>query len=210
MSLSQPNSRLELSRVPVDRDAHILPDDRGTPVGDLLHYHNLGAPHRSHTQPDLLIVTCMDHRVQLRMPPNFAFVLRSAGANVSQLEFDFSFAIAVAGIRSVCLIGHDQCRMVGVRATREQFVSGLIQHAGWNRQDAEELFDEHAPRYEIPDPAEFIWLEAQWLRGAYADITVTPLFYAIEDRRLYQLTDALVSPGVAAHSVDSERGERPQ
>ena len=175
--------------VPVNNAGDILPVYRGTSVGDLLAYHNLATPHRRHTEAELLIGMCMDHRLQLRIPSSFAYVLRCAGANLGMLEFDVSFAIAVGGVRSVCLIGHDRCRMIEVASKREGFVSGLVENAGWDRQRAEEHFDEHSSRYGFGDVADFVWLEAQRVRSAYAGICVAPLVYSLDDRRLYQLME---------------------
>ena len=194
MGWSRRHGKVELTHVPVGDASDILPEHRGTAVGDLLAYHNLGAPHRHHTKADLLIGMCMDHRLQLRIPSDFAFVLRCAGANLGMLEFDVSFAIAVGGVRSVCLIGHDACRMVDVASKREAFVSGLVENAGWNRQRTEEYFDEHSSRYGFGDVADFVWLEALRIRRAYAGICVAPLFYSLDDRRLCQLDDTRPTP----------------
>ncbi len=54
---------------------------RGTPMAELLSYQNLGEPHCHCTEAELLIGMCMDHRLQLRIRSNFAYVLRCAGGN---------------------------------------------------------------------------------------------------------------------------------
>ncbi len=195
--------------VPVNDQSDILPVYHGTAVGDLLAYHNLGAPHRRHTETDLLIGMCMDHRLQLRIPANFAFVLRCAGANLGMLEFDLSFAIAVGGVRSVCLIGHNGCRMVDVASKREAFVTGLIDNAGWDREKAEKHFDSHSARYGFGDVVDFVWLEAQRLREMYPGITVAPLVYMLGDRSVRQIVEARQSFATAHQTVDEKGGERP-
>jgi carbonic anhydrase len=73
----------------------ILPEYRGTPVGLLIEYHNLGRALGSMTAPQLLIGMCMDSRKALRIPNDFAFVLRTAGANMRDNEFRIAYAIAV-------------------------------------------------------------------------------------------------------------------
>lgn len=198
---------MDVSRIKVDTAADILPQYRGTPVADLLDYHNLGAAHRRHTEADLLIGMCMDHRLQLRIPSGFAFVLRCAGANLGMLKFDVSFAIAVGGVRSVCLIGHDGCRMVDVASKREAFVSGLVENVGWDRHRAEEHFDEHSSRYGFGDIASFVWLEAQRLRRAYVGISVAPLVYSLDDRSLCQITDSRPSIATVHGTVETKGGE---
>lgn len=198
---------MEKSLIRLDTAAGILPQYRGTPVADLLDYHNLGVPHRCHTDAELLIGMCMDHRLRLRIPSNFAYILRCAGANLAMLEFDVSFAIAVGGVRSVCLIGHDGCRMVDVASKREAFVSGLVDNVGWGRHRAEEHFEEHSSRYGIGDVASFVWLEAQRLRKAYAGISVAPLVFSLDDRRLYQITDSHPSIATGYRTVEKKGGE---
>ena len=204
---SRRHSKVELTLVPVGDESDILPEYRGTAVGDLLAYHNIGIPHRRYSEPELLIGMCMDHRVQLRIPSDFAFVLRSAGANLGMLEFDVSFAIAVGGARSVCLIGHDGCRMIDVASSREAFVSGLVENVGWDRHRAEEHFDTNCSRYGIGDLASFVWLEAQRLRIAYEDVCVAPLVYSLDDRSLCQISDSRPSIATAHAAVDAEGGE---
>ncbi len=183
------DGEMNITLVPVSDTSDILPRYRGTAVGDLLAYHNLGAPHRRHVEAELLIGMCMDHRLQLRIPSNFAYTLRCAGANLGMLEFDVSFAIALGCVRTVCLIGHDGCRMVDVASKRAAFVSGLVENAGWDRRSAEEHFDEHASRYEIGESVEFMHFEARRVRATYSDIIVAPLSYSTCDGKLYQILE---------------------
>jgi carbonic anhydrase len=173
--------------VAVRNERDILPAYRGTPIETLLAYHNFARFHRDHCEAELLIGTCMDPRVRLEIPSSFAFILRCAGANLRVLEFDVSFAIAVAGIRSVCVIGHSECRMVDVASKREAFVSGLVGNARWDRQLAEEHFDQDSSRYDLGDVVSSVRREALWLRETYAGVTVAPLFYSLDDRSLYQV-----------------------
>lgn len=58
----------------------------------------------------------MDHRVRLRIPENFAYILPTGGGNLRHSEFKVSFAIAVGGVRAIALIGHSYCGMAGVAA----------------------------------------------------------------------------------------------
>ena len=168
----------------------VPPAYRNTPIADLLAYHNLKLPHRQHVQATLLIGMCMDNRIVLRVPDNFAFILRAGGANFQRVEFKVSYAVAVGGVRAMCLIGHDQCGMVDLRARRQIFVDGLVVNGGWNRQDAEQHFDKYAAVFEIGDPAQFVLSEARRLRQRYPGVTVAPLFYQIRDGLLYQIVEA--------------------
>lgn len=173
--------------VPVNRSEDILPRWRDTPIGDLLRFHNLGVPFESHESASLVIGMCMDNRKVLRMPDNFAFVLRAGGANFRRAEFKLSFAIAVGGARAIALIGHDQCGMVGLHARRGAFIDGLVRHAGWKREDAELHFEQWAPFFEIGDAARFVLDEAERLQLRYPNVPVAPLMYLLGDGRLSQV-----------------------
>jgi carbonic anhydrase len=162
---------------------------RGTPVGALLRYHNLGAPVLGRAEkPELLIGMCMDSRKHLRMPDNFAFILRTGGANLRLAEFRVSYAIAVGGVRAIALIGHTNCGMSGLSARREQFVEGLVA-AGWSRAAAEDHFARHAPQHEIGAEDEFILAETRRLREIYPKVAVAPLLYRVEDNSIAMLRE---------------------
>ena len=175
--------------LPVRSPADILPAYRETPVGDFLAYHNLGAPHRSYRQAELLVGMCMDHRKVLRIPDNFAYILRSGGANLRRIEFKVSYAVAVGGVRTICLLGHDKCGMVDLTARRGEFVTGLVENGGWDASAAAQHFDHWAPVFEIDDAAEFALSEARRLRGRYPKVIIAPLMYDLGDGLLYQVPE---------------------
>jgi carbonic anhydrase len=173
--------------IPVNYRDDILPEYRDTPVGLLLEYHNLGRAVGSAASPQLLIGMCMDSRKALRIPNDFAFVLRTAGANMRDNEFRISYAIAVGGVRTIVLIAHTDCGMARLEQRREQFIRGLTQAAGWDESRATRHFQVSAPKFGIRDEVEFVLQEAERLRGIYPRITVVPLLYRVEDDLLYQL-----------------------
>jgi carbonic anhydrase len=166
----------------------ILPAYRDTPVGRLLRYHKLAAPQPPYLRPELLIVTCMDYRVTLRLPERFAFVLRAAGANLRWSEFMVSCAIALGGVQTICIIAHDDCVMSGLATRREAFVAGLVRNAGWSSTTAAAHFDEQAPSCDIGDPAMFVRAQATDLSVRYPRVIVAPLLYSIGEGLLYQVT----------------------
>jgi carbonic anhydrase len=168
----------------------ILPEYRDGPVGLLLAYHNLGRPLDEHAKAQLLIGMCMDNRKQLRLPANFAYIIRTGGGNLKYNEFKVSFVIALRGVRSIALIGHTNCGMVNLIARRERFIEGLVEHAGWEREKAEEHFTTLAPLFEIRDPIYFVSSEAKRLQSLYPRIQVAPLLYRVEDNRLYQIQES--------------------
>jgi carbonic anhydrase len=131
----------------------------------------------------------MDNRILLRIPDNFAYILRAGGANLKRIEFKVSYAVAVGGVRTICLIGHDQCGMVDMHARRDVFVNGLIENGGWERHEAEQHFDQFSPVFDIRYPVEFVFSEAQRLRERYPRVTVAPLFYHVSEGFLHQITE---------------------
>ncbi len=165
----------------------ILPEYRDTPVGMLLEFHNLGRAVGSAVAPQLLIGMCMDSRKSLRIPNDFAFVLRTAGANMRDNEFRISYAIAVGGVRTIVLIAHTDCGMARLTERRAQFISGLMNAAGWDEARATRHFEVSAPKFGIRNEVEFVLREAERLRGIYPRIAVAPLLYRVEDDLLYQL-----------------------
>src|SRR5687768_14252244 len=173
--------------IPVNYLDDILPEYRRTPVGLLLEYHNLGRASGTSKAPQILIGMCMDSRKSLRVPNDFAFVLRTAGANMRDNEFRISYAIAVGGVRTIVLIAHTDCGMARLNERRDQFIHGLTDAAGWDEARAVRHFEEAAPKFGIRDEVEFVLREADRLRTIYPRITVVPLLYKVEDDLLYQL-----------------------
>jgi len=173
--------------IPVNYGDDIFPEYRGTPVGLLLEYQNLGRAMGAASAPQLLIGMCMDSRKSLRIPSDFAFVLRTAGANMRDNEFRISYAIAVGGVRTIVLIAHTDCGMARLGERREQFIRGLMDAAGWDEARAIRHFEDCAPKFGIRDEVEFVLCEAERLRAIYPRITIVPLLYRVEDDLLYQL-----------------------
>lgn len=178
-----------LSLVPVNNLSDTLPMYRGTPVERLLRYHNLGEPLPPSTgHAELMVGMCMDHRKDLRLPNEFAYVLRAAGGNLRGSEFEISYAVGVGGISTIVLLAHTDCGMAHVTAKHEIFVRGLVERAGCKEEDASRHFAEYATRYEIGDPLQFIAAEAVQLQSYYPRLMVAPLLYAVKDDRLTQIT----------------------
>jgi len=173
--------------LPVNYREDILPQYAATPIGLLLEYHNLGRAQGALSRPQLLIGMCMDSRKSLRIPNDFAFVLRTAGANMRDNEFRISYAIAVGGVHTIALIAHTDCGMARLEERRDQFINGMVENAGWDRARAEQHFADSAPKFGIRDEVDFVLREADRLRAIYPRIFVAPLLYRVEDDLLYQL-----------------------
>ena len=162
---------------------------RDTPIGLLLAYHNLKQPAETYSTAQLLIGMCMDHRKRLQIPENFSYIIRTGGANLRYSEFKVSYAIAVGGVRAIALIGHNNCGMVNIISRKEQFVNGMAEGAGWDREWAEEHFMHFAPMFEIGNEIDFILSETKRLRLRYPQIQIAPMLYRVEDNRLYLIND---------------------
>lgn len=175
--------------LPVSKPEDVFPRYRDTPIGLLLEYHNLQREFDSYTRAQVLIGMCMDNRKHLHIPDNFAYIIRTGGANLRYSEFKVSYAIAVGGVKALALIGHTQCGMVHLAARRALFIEGLIENAGWSREEAQEHFDRFEPMFEIGNEADFVLSEAKRLRAQYPKILVAPMIYKVEDNLLYLLEE---------------------
>ncbi len=175
--------------LPISSKSDIPPQYQETPIELLLMYHNLDKPFESYSRAKLLIGMCMDHRKHIHIPDNFAYIIRTGGANLRYSEFKVSYAIAVGGVQSLALIGHTQCGMVNLIARKGQFVQGLVENAGWEQLQAEEHFHHYAPMFEIGNEMDFILSEVKRLRLRYPKICVAPLMYRVEDNRLYLISE---------------------
>ena len=175
--------------IPIEKKADISPELQGTPIGLLLEYHNLNREYETYSQAQLLIGMCMDNRKHLHIPDNFSYIIRAGGANLRYSEFKVSYAIGAGGVKSIALIAHNQCGMVNLVARKEIFIQGLIENAGWEREQAEEHFMQLAPMFEIGNEVDFVLSETQRLRMRYPKIQVAPLLYKVEDNLLYQVKE---------------------
>jgi len=162
---------------------------KNTPISILLEYHNLRIPYGAVTTPQMLIGMCMDNRKYLHIPNNFAYIIRSGGGTLRFSEFKVSYSIAIGGIKTIALIAHNHCGMVNLMSKREQFIQGLVDVVGWERQRAEDHFMNFAPMFEIDNEIEFVLEEAKRLRTKYPNILIAPIHYNLDDNMLYLIKE---------------------
>ena len=160
-----------------------------TPIGNLLEYHNLNKDFDTYDSAQLLVGMCMDNRKHLHIPDNFAYIIRAGGANLRHSEFKVSYAISVGQVHHIALIGHNNCGMVNLHARKEQFIDGLVENAGWDKEFAEEHFNQFSPLFEIGNEIDFTLGETQRLRVRYPKIQIAPMLYKVEDNRLYLIKE---------------------
>ena len=175
--------------ITVSTTESIFSEYKDTPIGLLLEYHNLNRPLDEYAKAQLLIGMCMDNRKHLRLPDNFAFIIRAGGANLRYSEFKVSYAIAVGGVKSIALIGHNNCGMVNLMSKKDLFIQGLVESAGWERKWAEEHFMHFASMFEIGNEVDFVLSEAKRLRLRYPRIQIAPLLYRVENNRLCLISE---------------------
>ena len=175
--------------IDISKANNIFSEYQQTPIGLLLEYHNLNRPPDNYLSARLLVGMCMDNRKRLRIPDNFSFIIRTGGANLRYNEFQISYAISVGGIQHIALIGHNNCGMVNLKSRKDQFVKGLVDKAGWEKEAAENHFAHFAPKFEIGNEIDFVLSEAKRLRLMYPKICIAPMFYKVEDNKLYLLTE---------------------
>jgi carbonic anhydrase len=158
---------------------------RNTPIGLLFEYHNMGRSDAAYDEAKILVGMCMDNRKRLNIPENFAYVIRTGGANLQYSDFKISFAVGVGNVQHLAVMGHNHCGMVNLVGKKEQFISGLVSNAGWSRNKAEEHFASLAPLFEIQNETEFVLSQVERLKNKYPKICIVPLFYDVDDNQIY-------------------------
>lgn len=171
---------------PFKKEEDILPKWQGTPIHDLLAYHNLCRSRRVYDRAEMVILMCMDYRKILRIPDNFAYVLRTGGGNPRNVQFEISYAIAVGGANALAVIVHDDCGMVGLSERRDIYVKGLIE-AGWEKEQAEDCFHKQTRSHEIGDLLNFAVGESRKMQSIYPRTIVAPLYFSLKEEALYQV-----------------------
>lgn len=148
------------------------------PIEILLQSHNQGQFFPPFDRPVLAVVTCMDFRIQLHMPENFAFVLRTGGANPAPVEPYLAFSVARMGIGAIALIGHTDCAM--------QYPDPyVLNHLPTNEHHIQHYRAQIAA-LAIGEVEPFTRRQARKLT-ARLGLPVVPLLYRVEDHRLVVL-----------------------
>lgn len=165
---------------------------RETPIADFLAYHNLHEGFKTYAFAEILIITCMDFRVSLNVPDKFAFIIRAAGANTRHSEFGVSYAIAIANIRHIALIGHTDCGMVHLHDRKDAYASGLSELPGWDKAKSTGNFHAFAPLHEIGSEYDFTLTEAKRLQQQYPGVMVAPMIYDVKNGKIALIPDGQV------------------
>jgi len=178
----------ENTLVPVLRKDDIPDCYKHTPLEKLLLYHNLNYPFGSYSNAEMLIVMCIDNRMQLHLPDNFSYIVRNGGAKINTVLFPLSFIVATTGAKTVAVIGHSDCRMRDLETHRLGFISGLTEQ-GWTKKRAENFFVEMKSSFAIKNVASSVLADTRTLRSRYSNLLVAPLYYSVEDKKLYLIKE---------------------
>ncbi len=162
---------------------------RDTPIEKLLKYQNLKSPLTKTDKAELLIGMCMDNRKQLHIPDNFAFIIRSPGANLEFSHFPISYVIGVVGVKYIAIIGHDDCAMVNLESKKDRYIDGLVKNAEWSASKAAQSFAKNEPIFEIHDEVEFILEQTHLLRKIFPTVTIVPMIYKVKENLLYLIKE---------------------
>ena len=160
-----------------------------TPISQLVAYHNFREEHKDYEKAQMLIGSCMDFRTRLTIPNKFAFVIRNGGANLHYSEFHIAYALSVAQLKHMAVIGHTDCGMVNLNARKDIFIAGLAENVGWDEGNAERFFNHYAPQFEIRDAVEFTLKQVNMLRKRFPEIQIIPLIHNVEDHLLYLIEE---------------------
>lgn len=172
---------------PVTTPDDVLGPYRGTPIESLLLAQNLGVEFEFSGEPQLVVATCIDPRIDLRLPPGSAFIIRTAGVNLKdEALFQFGFLTSVMGLRHVALIAHEDCAMTRLHDKRQTFVDRLVERTGCDARSAELYFDDHVDFWNVPDAITVVRDHAENIRRG-GGVVVAPLFYSLREGRLLQI-----------------------
>lgn len=173
----------------ITKTEDILPEYRETPIGLLLEYHNLNRKHEEYSHAEMLVGLCMDNRKHLNIPKNFSYIMRTGGANLRHYEFQISVAIGVGNIKYIALVGHTNCGMSNLDSKKGKFIQGLVNNAGWEKEKALQYFEQFSRQFEIGNEIDYTLKEVKHLRFVFPKIVIAPLFYKLNDNRIYHISE---------------------
>lgn len=156
-----------------------------TPIQKLIEYHNFNKPHEEYNQPKLLIGTCMDYRVNLKIPDKFAFIIRNGGASLRHNDFQIAFGLTVGGCEAIAVIGHTDCGMANLQQKQSTFVDKFVNKLNYEEKIAKDFFLTKSPENEIYNEIDFTKQQVSELSEKYPNIPVIGLIYEVKDNLLY-------------------------
>ena len=186
------HEELDLDRlIPVKIPSDIPVEFIRTPIEGLLRAQNMFdiGDDISHA-PTLIVGMCIDHRKQIYLPKNGAYIIRSPGANMQGQEYSIALALS-AGIKYMALIVHNKCLMTDPLEQKRHIEDALIGEHGWTKEQLGEALD-HFTERKIGDPVSFAIEESNRLEKLFKSLKVVPLLYDLFSDRLFIIKAAAV------------------
>jgi carbonic anhydrase len=156
---------------------------KGTPIEAYIQSQNLGYPISPHSEPQLLICSCIEFRFSLRVPAMYAYVIRTAGARLHGAEFTLGYVLS-RGVKNILLISHNDCGMAKIPQHRQDIIKIFVEQ-GWSERSAQDFVNSRAKRFAIDDELEGLKHEYYRLKHLFKAVHVAPLFLDLADGRVH-------------------------
>jgi carbonic anhydrase len=167
----------------IDSCSNIPPEWQKTPIEKFILSENFGEKIEGTGSPELLIATCIEFRYALPIPRMFAYVLRRASGRLMGSEFSLAYILS-AGVRHICLVGHNDCGMTKIEENKHLMIQALIEQ-GWYPDRAAEFINMQASRHHMEDELDGLEWEYKRLRRLFKNVEIAPLFVDLSNTQLY-------------------------
>jgi carbonic anhydrase len=155
----------------------------GTPIEAYIQAQNFGYPLTPHSEPQLLVCSCIEFRFALKVPAMYAYVIRSAGARLIGAEFAVGYVLS-RGVKHILLIAHNDCGMAKIPHHRQAIIKAFVEQ-GWSNRSAQSFVDSKAKQFAIDDELEGLRQEYYRLKHLFKAVRVAPLFLDLTDGRVH-------------------------
>jgi carbonic anhydrase len=153
-----------------------------TAIEKLLEYHNKSFATEHYEEAEILIITCLDSRIDLQVPKKFAFTIRIAGANPKAVMPNIAFVVS-RGIKSIAIIGHTDCAMSDETKVRETFSQGH-HSVDLPSEKVEEYFKLNILPSVFSDLNENLKENKKYLKSKFPEINIQAMIYDTETHAL--------------------------
>lgn len=164
-----------ISKIPVEL--------QNTPIEKFIRAENFGEKIEGSGTPELLIAACIEFRYALPIPRMFAYVLRRASGRLIGAEFSLAYILS-AGVKHICLVGHNDCGMTKVEENKQRMINALIEQ-GWYPDRAAEFINTQAGMHQMKDELDGLEWEYKRLRRLFRNVVIAPLFVDLSNTQLY-------------------------
>jgi len=113
----------------------------------------------------------------------FAYVLRRASGRLIGAEFSLAYILS-AGVKHICLVGHNDCGMTKVEENKQRMINALIEQ-GWYPDRAAEFINTQAGMHQMKDELDGLEWEYKRLRRLFRNVVIAPLFVDLSNTQLY-------------------------